>query len=434
MTKLAFSRQNQQFLYDFSADPLTSDGGVLLLARQLKKSGLINFFNAYIPDRRDPRYVTYPSDQLLRLRTLLLCCGYEDANDVEHLEDDPALVALCDGALPSQPTISRWENALNMGDMYRLAEAMIHHYVEQLQPDREYVIIDMDCTDDPTHGKQQGSLFHGYYWQHMYNQLFYLDGDTGQVILPVLRPGNVHSSKWNERFLRRIVQKIRDRFPHMVIHLRADAGFSGPAFYELAAAEDLNFCVGISGNPRLMALICDQVEMVAQDYVQAGIPYQHFVGPFSYQADSWAQPQEVYAKIESTGKGLNIRFFVSKYEVSDPKDLYRNYYVLRGEAAENRIKDIKNFCYSDRLSCHGFSANYYRLILSCLAYEVLRSIRQRLPALSKDPAIRRWSIESIRLKLLKVAAYVQVRVRRVYFRFARGHPYRHLFDALMQAI
>jgi len=429
--KIAFSKQKQAFHFDFSAEPLTSDGGLLVVAKQMKRLGLVRFFDPYIPDRRDSRYVEYDGEQLLSLRLMLLCCGYEDCNDVEHLGNDPALRALCGGELPSQSTLSRWENALTIGDVARLAERMIDYYVATLDPERKEVIIDVDCTDDPTHGKQQGSLFHGYYWQWMYNELFYLDGETGQVILPVLRPGNVHSSRWNERFLRLMVNKIRARFPDMVIHLRGDAGFSSPAFYEVVDELDMGFCIGISSNERLKKLITSQVDEVEREFVQQGLRHQRFVGPFEYQADSWDAPQEVYAKIESTGKGLNVRFYVSNYTDQDPEELYRDYYVQRGEAAENRIKEIKNFCFSGRLSCHRFSANFFRLLLSCLAYEVLRSLRDRLPSLTKDRRLWVWSVQSIRLHLLKMAAQVKVTLRRVYFRLARGHPYREVVAGLL---
>ena len=402
-----------------------------MVAKQIKRLGLATFFGRSIPDRRDQRYVEYSNDQLLKLRLMLLCCGYEDCNDVQHLRHDPALQALCGGQLPGQSTLSRWENSLTIGDVARLAEQMIDYYVSTIDPSRKELIIDVDCTDDPAHGKQQGSLFHGYHWQWMYNELFYLDGQTGQVILPILRPGNVHSSRWNERFLRLIVQKIRERFAHMAIHLRADAGFSGPAFYEVAEELDFGFCVGISANGRLKELIAEQVDELNSSYVERGLTHQRFVGPLKYQADSWQHPQNVYAKIESTGKGLNVRFYVSNYQDEDPEELYREYYVQRGQAAENRIKEIKNFCFSDRLSCHHFSANFFRLILSCLAYEVLRSLRDRLPTVTRDERLWVWSIHSIRLYLLKVAGQVKVTLRRVYFRLARGHPYQTIITGLL---
>lgn len=430
-TKIAIYRQKQQFHFNFSGERITSDGGILLLARQLRQTDLIRFFNASFPDRRHVSYVQHSADDLLSLRLLLLCCGYEDCNDIHYLGHDPALQSLFGSSLPSQSTLSRWENSLSLTDVSRLALRMIDYYVESLDPKRKHIIIDVDCTDDPTHGKQQGSLFHGYYWQWMYNELFYLDGQTGQVILPVLRPGNVHSGKWNDRFLRILISRIRARYAHMEIHLRADAGFSSPAFYDCADELDFGFCIGIGSNERLKRLIEPQVKEVKVQFVDSGEKHQRFVGPFEYQADSWDHPRDVYAKIESTGQGLNVRFYVSNYADEDPEELYRDYYVQRGEAAENRIKEIKNFCYSDRLSCHRYAANFFRLILSCMAYELLRSIREKLPEATKDKRIRNWSLQSIRLYLIKIAAQIRITVKRVYFRFARGHPYQDVLANLL---
>lgn len=403
-----------------------------MTAKKIKNLGIDSFFAPGIRDNRDFRYCKNSTSDLLNLRLLLLCSGYEDCNDVQHLKNDPALSALFGKKLPSQSTLSRWENSQNISDVMKLAYRTLDYYVSRIHPKRKEIVIDVDCTDDPTHGKQQGSLFHGYHWQFIYNQLFYIDGQTGQVNLPILRPGNVHTSKWNERFLAIIVKKIRERFPKMRIIVRADAGFSGAAFYKVVDELNIEFTVGISSNERLKQLFQKDIKEVSEKYVQHDQPFQKFVGPFQYQAASWDKPQQVYAKIESTGRGLNVRFFVSSLEGLKAKHIYWKFYVLRGEAAENRIKEIKNFCFSNRLSCHRFSANFFRLILSCLAYETLRSVRQDLKKVTKDPKITSWSVQSIRLYLLKVAAYVKETTRKTYFRMARGHPYADIITALLE--
>lgn len=205
----------------------------------------------------------------------------------------------------------------------------------------------------------------------MYNILFYIDGTTGQVTLAILRPGNVHSSRWNERFLDIIIKKIKARFPHIHVHLWADARLSYPKLYECVKRHRLGFCVGITSNSRFYKFIESEADEVKELYVEHDIKQQRFMGPFLYKAESWEDEQKVYEKIESTGKGLNIRFFASNYIDQYPKELYPELYILRGETAENRIKEIKNFCFADRLSYHKFSANFLRLIISCLAYEIL---------------------------------------------------------------
>lgn len=421
----AFYQKKKVVSFDFSAERISSDGGLLLLEKVCRKTKVLASFSDAFPDHRHSSYIEHSAFDLIRQRVFLLACGYEDANDLSYLKDDPLLSALFEQGLSSQPTMSRFENSVSMTDLYRLCLWWIDRYVASLSCERKYVIIDVDCTDDPTHGAQQGSLFHGYYWQWMYNELFYLDAETGQIILPVLRPGNVHSSKWNDRFLRIICRKIRERFPDMQIIIRADAGFSSAAFYQVVQDWDLDFCLGISANERIRKLVDTDYEEVFHTYAKHGIRYQRFVGPFSYQADSWEQPQDLYAKIESTGKGMNLRFYISNFADEHPEKLYKEFYVQRAEAAENRIKEIKNMCFSDRLSCHRYSANFFRLMLSALAYELLRQVRTLIQK-TGHPKAGKWNLHSIRLYLIKVAATVRIRVRRIHVAFSRAHPKQQL--------
>lgn len=430
-SKLAFQNKKIEFLYNFSGEKVTSDGGLLLLSRLLKSSKLVDWFSSYIKDRRHKSYTEHEYADLLRLRLLMICGGYEDCNDIQQLRNDPAVESLFN-SLPSQSTLCRFENAMTLDQVYTMAQGMIDYYVDNLDPKRKDIIIDVDCTDDPTHGKQQGSLFDGYHWQYQYNQLFYLDGQTGQVIFPVLRPGNSHTSEGNDTFLRLIVKKIEQKYPHIQVHIRADAGYSNPDFYKCVKDLGLGFCIGIPSNPRLKALFEQEIEFVRKEFVDKDIEHQLFIGSRKYKAKSWDNEQSVYAKIESTGMGLNVRYYVSNYTDVEPEELYKEFYVLRGEAAENRIKEIKNYCYSDRLSCSKFSANYFRLIVHCLSYELLRTIKEKLPQLSLDKRITKWNVQSIRLYLIKIAAQVRITKRRVYFMFARGHPYKNLLDRLLK--
>jgi hypothetical protein len=260
--------------------------------------------------------------------------------------------------------------------------------------------------------------------------MFFLDGKTGQMILPVLRPGNVHSSKWMAKILVRIVKAIRERFPYIRIIVRADAGYSGAAFYRMAEEYSLDFCLGIATNNRLENFIGEVYNQVKEQYGDKGLKHQQFVGPFHYQADSWDKPQATYAKIESTGKGMNVRYFVSNMHNYEVEDLYWNFYVQRGETAENRIKEIKNFCFSDRLSCHSFWANYFRLMLSCLAYELLRTIRVLIRKTPR-PYAWKWNMQSIRLYLLKVAAQIKERVRYVIINLSKTFTQQNLMKDII---
>jgi hypothetical protein len=309
-----------------------------------------------------------------------------------------------------------------------LCYAWVDQYVRTLK-NRKSIIIDIDATDDPTHGNQQLSMFNGYYGQFMYNELFFHDGETGQIILPVLRPGNSHSNKWYVSILKRILIKIRKQYPDIGITIRADSGFSGPAFYKIADFFDLEYTVGQASNEVLKKEVFSIAQKVLSMYVSKGIKHQEFIS-FEYQAKTWDKPQRCYSKIESTGKGLNVRHFISNKDEEDARSLYFDFYVKRGDASENRIKEVKNMCYSDRLSNHGFWANFMRLILSSLAYEMFLLLKQGIKQTKYDEA-KKWQIITIRVALLKVGATIKKTKRRIYYRFSRAFPHQDLLRELI---
>jgi hypothetical protein len=287
----------------------------------------------------------------------------------------------------------------------------------------------VDSTDDPTHGHQQLSLFHGYYSQHMLHILVFHDARTGQIVCPFLRAGNTHTAAAAVALFRRIVIKIRERFPNIKITLRADAGFSGSAIYQLAHELNFDFCIGIAKNNRLKAFTTEEEQEVTQQYVEAEQKHQRIIGPFEYQANSWHAPQKVYAKVESTGKGLNVRYIVSNIE-QQAEELYFGFYVQRGECSENRIKELKNMCSADRLSCHKFYANFLRLFFSCLTYEMMRLLKMAIAKTSCKVA-KKWQVDNIRLFLLKIGACIKKRVRSITIRYSRAYPRQHLFKEVM---
>jgi len=271
-------------------------------------------------------------------------------------------------------------------------------------------------------------MFNGYYGHYMYNELFFHDGDTGQIIVPVLRPGNSHSNKWYVSILKRVVKKIRKAYPNMEIVIRGDAGFSCPAFYQLADENDLFFALGLPSNEILKKRVARVQKAVKHLYVSESTKHQHFMA-FEYQAGSWHKPQKCYAKVESTGKGLNTRFIVSNMQEEDGRSLYLGFYVQRGETSENRIKEVKNMCFADRLSNHGFWANFLRLLISSLAYEMFLLLKQALKRTSFDVA-KTWQINTIRASLLKIGATIKKTKRRIFYRFSKAFVYQDLFREL----
>jgi len=424
----AFYRGNTQVFVDFLATEISSDGAVVLLEKLEKKHNILKYFSQHIPDYRDPCRTTHSMFKLLKQRVFTLMQGYEDANDVVHLKNDPLFKDVLGGAMASQPSLSRFENGIGKQGIFNLCNAWIDRYVASLEG-RSEIIIDIDATDDPTHGQQQLSMFNGYYSQFMYNELFFHDGDTGQIILPILRPGNSHSNKWYVSILKRVIQKIRAKYPEIKITVRADSGFSCPTFYELAETHTLRFAMGLASNKVLKRRVKRAENAVEHLYVREGKKHQHFM-THSYQAKSWQQPQQCYTKVESTGIGLNTRHIVSNLPEEDARKIYFDLYVKRGEASENRIKEVKNMCFSDRLSNHGFWANFSRLLISSLAYEIFLLLKQYICKTTIKEA-HKWCIDTIRTRLLKVGATIKKTKKRIYYQLSKAFVFQDLFLQLI---
>lgn len=423
-----FYRGKKEVLVDFSAQEISSDGALIYLEQLERKHGLLKRISSFIPDNRNPLHTTFDRYTQLKQRIFMLTQGYEDVNDVNHLKNDPLFKDILQGDLASQPTISRFENCFDKASIFSLCYDFIDRYVESLEG-REEIVIDVDATNDPTHGKQQLTMFNGFYEQFMYNELFFHDGETGQIILPVLRPGNSHSNKWYAGILTRIVKRIREMYPNLKITIRTDSGFSCPDFYQVADKYSLFFATGIASNNILKNKVLRAEKAVRKLYLEQGKKHQHFI-EYTYQAKSWDKPQKCYAKIESTGIGMNVRHFVSNIEEKEAREIYFDFYVKRGDRSENRIKEVKNMCFSDRLSNHSFTANFFRLMMSSISYEFMRLIKEEIKLVG-DKTVQKWQISSIRTYLLKVGATIKITKRRVYYKLSKAFVYQNLFRKLI---
>src|SRR5260221_5042526 len=266
----------------FDAGQLTSDGGLVWLARADERLGLSAAFAGAIRDwRRGPARHALPV--LLRQRILQIACGYEDQDDADTLRHDPLLKLVCgrrphvpSAALASQPTLSRLENAVDRRACYRLAQTLVGIYLQERERAQEgggiptQLLLDLDGTDDPTHGDQEGSAYHGYYQQHMYHPLLIFDGETDQLLIALLRPGTVHASCGVVAVLRRLVRRIRARWPEITIEIRADSGFAVPALYEWCEAEGITYTLGLPTNSQLAALAQPLREQAEQERQRIG--------------------------------------------------------------------------------------------------------------------------------------------------------------------
>lgn len=276
----------------FDGGKLTSDGGLIWLAKADEELGLCEEIASHIPEWRGPS-VRHSLVTLVRQRVLQIACGYEDQNDSDTLRSDPLLKLVCgrlpetDGDLASQPTISRLENAPNARACLRMAEALGELYVRErgkggAPPER--VLLDFDATDDPAHGDQEGAYYHGYYEEHILHPLLVFDGDTGQLITALLRYGNTHASRGALSILKRIVRRLREAWGQDVhIEIRADAGFAVPEIYEYCEREGIGYTIGLISNPRLEALAQDLLERAKRVSEEAAGEKVRLVSSASYR-------------------------------------------------------------------------------------------------------------------------------------------------------
>ncbi len=414
----------------FDGGRLTSDGGLAWLAAVDQQLGLCEAIAACVPEWRGQR-VRHSLLELVRQRVYQIACGYEDQDDADTLRSDPLLKLVC-GRLPetgadlaSQPTLSRLENAVSARACYLMATALGEVYIEQRarQGVPKRILLDLDSTDDPVHGDQEGGCYHGYYRTHIYHPLLVFDGDTDQIITVVLRPGNTHASRGALTVLKRIVGRLRQAWPDVEVEIRADAGFAVPALYEYCEREDIEYTIGLIPNERLEQMAEPLLERaVAESTQQEGVKVR-LVGAGLYQAGSWDRARRVVYKAEVLPKGTNTRFVVTS-KPDEPTDLY-DWYVGRG-GAEGWIKDFKLYCKADRLSCHRFLANQFRLILHAAAYWLLDALRRCLTRLG----VQRMQMDSLRLSLIKIGARVRELLTVIKLHLASGHPSQTLWQAL----
>lgn len=419
----------------FDGGMLTSDGGLPLLAEIDAELGVCESLAECVPEWR-----TGPSRHslldLVRQRVFQTACGYEDQNDANLLRSDPLLKLAC-GRLPedsddlaSQPTLSRLENAPGRRACHRMAEALVELYMERRGADGEpsRVLLDFDSTDDPAHGGQEGVAYHGYFSQHQYHPLLVFDGDTGQFVTAVLRAGNAHAGAASLAVLKRLVAKLRGRWPGAPIEIRADAGFALPSVYEYCEREGVRYTIGLIPNSRLEKMAEPLVAAASLGAVvrmaRGEDAKVRLLSEAGYRAGSWTRARRVVYKVEILQKGVNTRFVVTN-RPERPENLYGDHYVMRGET-ENRIKDYKNALRADRLSCCRFLANQFRLFLHAAAYWLLDALRGRLAS----KGFGRMQLDTLRLMVVKIAGRVKQFAGRVRLYLASAHLGQRLWRTL----
>ena len=434
-SQLSFANlESKALVADFEGGLITSDAGCLLLREIDLRTGVLTRANQAVADPRDPAKIRHAQLDLLRQRVFAIAHGYEDANDHDTLRGDPALKTAVGRApvsaadLASQPTLSRLENRVTRSQLRRLSDALMDAYLAAHPGPRDLIVLDIDATDDPTHGRQQLSLFHGYFDQHMFHPLLVLDGVSGFPLAAVLRPGKCHAAHGAVGILDRILRRLRNAYPQATILVRADAGFAVPRIYALLESHQVRYVIGMIPNPRLRARVTKLVDEVTGAFDATRQKQRRFTS-FRYRADSWPCSRRVVAKVEHLVKGLNTRFVVTNLVFDPAVEVYDGIYIGRGDA-ENRIKEWKSHLKADRTSCHSFRANQFRVLLHTFAYVLLWHLRQSLAGTELAVA----TFETLRLNVLKIGARVRETFRRVVLHLASSYPYRDLLATALANI
>ncbi|MER3439717.1 MAG: IS1380 family transposase [Chloroflexota bacterium] len=422
----------------FDGGRLTSDGGVLLLAQAERAMGICARLSACIADPRDPMRVVHALPDILRARVLAVACGYEDADDLDALRDDPGF-RLALGKLPgsgaglaSQPTMSRWENAPTTRELARMMAAMVGIYCASYPKPPKAVTLDIDDTCDVVHGTQQLSFWNGHYGARCFLPIHVYDTATGRPVAMLLRTGKTPTGAEAAGHIRRLVRQIRRHWPTTRITIRGDGHYGRPEVMDWCEANGVDYVLGLPTNAVLRA---DPVIVTAADACATKRAIRHYpvlrnYAQTRYGAKSWSCRRRVAARIEASTMGMDIRYVVTSLDQGSAEHIYDTLYCARGQA-ENLIKLHKSQLSSDRTSCRSANANQMRLILQTAAFWLMWRIQQEIP---KAAALATAECATLRLRLLKVAARIIESASRIRVAFASACPDAAVFRTIALAL
>jgi len=431
-----FDHPEKRIDVSFDAPQISSDAGLLLLRKAAAEIKICDAIANLLPDDREEAKVKHSRIEQVLQRVFMIACGYEDCNDADTLRHDPLLKTVCDSSpkdadgLSCQSTLSKLENLVSAKDVVAIQRKFEDEYVAGLPKNTRRIVLDIDATDDETHGGQQLSFFHGYYDHYMYHPVMVFDGN-GQLVSFRLRAGNTHSSRLAAPMLDRIIKKIKHRFPKCRVIIRGDSGFCVPRILRTLEAlyakhRGVDYVLGIARNPVLERMVAEELEQARMLSEETGARARVYKD-FFYSAGSWHHERWVVAKAEHTLLGANPRFVLTSFCDDGPEQVYE-FYCSRGDC-ENRIKDFKNALMADRLSCSSFVANAFRLCLHAAAYRVMYRLRENAAKVSRE--MGRKQFDTLRLKLLKVGAMITESVRRIRIRLPEAYPLKELFAAML---
>jgi Transposase DDE domain group 1 len=421
----------------FDGGQVTSDAGGLLLGATDRAIGLVGRFAGCFADGRAQAQVEHGVTAMVAQRVFGIAFGYEDLIDHDHLRHDPVLATLAGkltarrrdcAPLAGKSTLNRLEHAPAGPHRYHkighdpaaIARLFVALFLEAHKTPPKEIILDLDATDDPLHGHQEGRFFHGYYDCYCYLPLYVFCGR--HLLAAKLRRSNIDASAGAVEEVERIVAQIRVRWPRVSILLRADSGFARDELMTWCEANGVHYLFGLARNERLVGAIADDLAAAELQSLAQGRPARHFADFAWRTRNSWSRTRRVIAKAEHLPKGANPRFVVTSLAAGkiDARALYEDIYCARGDA-ENRIKEQQLDLFADRTSAATMRANQLRLWFASFAYVLLEALR-RIGL--RHTQFATATCGTIRLKLLKIGAQVRTSVRRIKVAMASACPYQ----------
>ncbi len=448
---------NREVIAQFDGGKISSDGGGILLREVENLTGIIEGFSACFTDYRAPERVEHSVEELVSQRVYGIALGYEDVNDHDTLRYDPLLASLVGKEDPmgsarkrerdrgkplaGKSTLNRLELGASEGsaqerykkivvDPVKVDHWLVDVFLQAYERPPKRIVLDLDATDDPLHGNQEGRFFHGYYKCYCYLPLYMFCGE--HLLCARLRSANIDACAGTVEELQRIIPQIRRAWPDVEIVIRGDSGFCRDDIMAWCEANDIEYYLGMAKNARLLEALEPTLREAEVIYEETG-EYGRAYGDFTYQTlDSWTRARRLVGKAEYTHGKENPRFVVTSIpaDTMDARTVYEQEYCARGEM-ENRIKEQQLALFADRTSTSVLKANQLRLYFSSIAYLLLHGLR-RLGLAGTEMA--KAQCGTIRVKLLKIGTYLKVTVRKVWLSLSESYPYQKLFYTIYRQL
>ena len=441
----------------FDGGEITSDAGALLLREVERRTKILRQLSGCFIDHRRPDLIEHSVFELLAQRVYGLALGYEDLSDHDQLRHDPLMGLLAEKADPSggdrrcakdkgravagKSTLNRFElTPADAGSSARykkivmdegaVDDLLVDLFLQAHETPPEQIVLDLDATDDPVHGNQEGRFFHGYFGNYCYLPLYIFAGEF--LLCARLRPSNIDACAGAVQEVQRIVSRIRTKWPKVPIVIRGDSGFCRDEIMTFCENNGVDYVLGLAKNTRLVRAIGGELNEARRQFEQTGAAARLFTEFFYRTKKTWSRSRRVVAKAEHLSKGTNPRFVVTSLpaEAMEARSLYEDFYCARGEM-ENRIKEQQLALFADRTSTAYLRSNQLRLYLSSFAYCLMQALR-RLGLAGTEMA--KAQCGTIRLRLLKIGAQIRITVRKVWLHLSTGHPGAALFGAVYQNI